>query len=175
MKKKYLSILIAGLILVGIPGMAQSALVTKTFFGTVIEGTFTGYIGSGSFTYNDNLIIIGDEIIDPTNGLLVSFSFDSQVFNETNDVDFDWCPVLEFSNFEPILLDYVLVDGINGVIFNDPNLVALGMRDLFPSSGGYDFETEIFAQAVPIPSALLLLGSGIAALIGLQRKKICKV
>ena len=69
MKTTYLSILIAGLILVGIPGMAQSDSVTKTFFGTVLDGPFTGYTGTGSFTYDDNLITNGDKTINPTDGL----------------------------------------------------------------------------------------------------------
>ncbi|MBU1056003.1 MAG: hypothetical protein KKC46_19580 [Proteobacteria bacterium] len=175
MKNKYLSILIAVLILVGIPVMAQSASVTKTFWGTVWDGPFTGYIGTGSFSYDDKLINNGDEGINPTGGLSVMFSFYSQFFDETNDIDFNGYPELSFDDFIPISLDYVLVNGINGVNFNVPNLAELSMWELFPSSGGYDFETIIYAASVPIPGTLWLLGSGIAALIGLRTKKIYKV
>jgi hypothetical protein len=161
--------------LLGIPGMAQSAPVTKTFFGTVLDGPFTGYTGTGSFIYDNNLIINGDETINPTDGLTVSFTFDGQDFDETNDRDYDDYPVLWFDNFEPIFLDYWIENGKNGVNFNDPDIAALyTYDDLIPSSGDFDFETEIVAEPVPIPGALWLLGSGMIGLVGLRRRKSYK-
>ena len=157
--------------LAGIPGMAQSAPVTNTFIATVAEGPLAGQSGTGSFTYNDDLIINGEEELNPTDGLLVTFSFDGQAFDQTNDVDFDDFPILEFSNFIPIILDYFLVDGENGVNFNNPFLAELEMFDLFPSSGNYDFEMEISATLVPIPGALWLFGSGLSGLVALRMRR----
>ena len=171
MRKNYLSMLITVLMLAGIPGMAQSAIVTETFIGTAVNGPLTGDIGTGSFTYDDDLLVKGDELIGPTDGLTVTFSFDGQAFDQTNDEGFDEYPELEFSFSIPIALDYLLVDGENGVNFNNPIIAGLGMLELFPSFGGYDFETELSASYVPIPAAIWLFGSGIAGLVGLRIRK----
>jgi hypothetical protein len=179
MKKRYLSVLTAILMLVGIPGMAQSDLVTYTFIGTIVDGPRTGETGTGSFTYDDDLIINGDEIINPKeDGLLVSFTFDGQYFNETNDALYDESPELGFDNSEPTFLDYYIADGVNGVNFNDPNIAGLWFYTdpgLIPlSSGDFNFKTEISAVPVPIPGALWLLGSGMIGLAGLRRRKSYK-
>jgi hypothetical protein len=171
MKKNYLSTLLAVLILAAIPGMAQSALVTNTFIATVAEGPLAGQFGTGSFTYNNDLLINGEEEIDPTEGLLVSFSFDGQNFDQTNDVDFDESPLLMFSNFIPDILDYILAEDENGVNFNNPLLVEIGLGELSPSSDNYDFETELSTYLVPIPGALWLFGSGIAGLAALRIRR----
>jgi hypothetical protein len=176
MKEKYLSILIAGLILFGIYGTAQSDIVTSTFSGTVTDGPFAGYFGTGSFTYDDALVSLSEDWIIVDDGLEVSFSFDGQTFNETNDEAYPDFPQLVFYDYEPSYLDYVIVGGENGVVFNNPTLAALGLGSLSPAdrAGEFDFNTEIFAEAVPIPNALWLFGSGIVFLIGFGRKKIFK-
>jgi hypothetical protein len=171
MKKNYLSILIAMLVLAGIPGMAQSALVTKTFIGTVINGPLSGDIGTGSFTYNDDLLIFGDEVIEAADGLKVTFSFGGQPFDQTNDIDFDEFPIVAFENFIPVELGYNLVDGVNGVDFNNPLIAELVIFELSTPGGNFDFKTDIFVAYVPIPGALWLLGSGIAGLAVIRRRR----
>jgi hypothetical protein len=173
MKKKYLSVLIAVLMLVGIPGMAQPALVTYTFIGTIAYGIRIGDTGTGSFTYDDTLV--DHETINPTDGLEVSFTFDDQDFDETNDEMYDQFPELGFLDSEPTSLDYYIAKGVNGVDFKDTNIASLWVHgELISSSGDYDFEIEIDANPVPIPGALWLLGSGIIGLAGLQRRKSYK-
>ena len=177
--KRMLSITIALgtiLILAGIPGVAQSELVTNTFIATVLDGPLAGDFGTGSFTYDDDLV--EDEIIGPTERLTVSFTFDGQVFDHTNDRSFDFFPELVFDGFIPVELDFTLADGVNGVNFNNPLLVVLSMDELSPfngngsfdGSGNFDFETELVATVVPIPAAAWLLGAGLIGLLGLRRR-----
>lgn len=158
-------------ILAGAPLVAQSAIVTKTFVGTIVNGSLAGTQGTGSFSYDEDLIVSGDEELDPTTSLTVMFSFDGQDFDESNDIDFHEFPVLTFFNSEPESLDYVLTTGINGVEFENPELVDLSMFDLFPSGGSFDFETDINATYVPIPGAFWLLGSGLAGLVAFRKKR----
>ncbi len=157
-------------ILAGTPLVAQSAIVTKTFVGTILNGSLTGTQGTGSFSYEDDLVIEGDEALDPNSSLTVMFSFDGQDFNESNDIDFDEFPVLTFFNFEAESLNYILTAGSNGVNFANPDLVELSMLSLFPSGGSFDFETDIEATYVPIPGAFWLLGSGLAGLVAFRKK-----
>ena len=158
------------LMLAGIPGIAQSAIVTNTFIGTVEKGPLKGQTGIGSFSYDEDELILADDILDPQNGLKVNFTFDGLTYIETNDPKFDEFPTLEFDFFEPIALDYDLRNGINGVFFNNPLIVNLSIYDLFPSSGNYDYVTEIEATVVPIPGAVWLLGAGLLGLVGIRRK-----
>ena len=158
------------LILAGIPGVVQSAAVTETFVAKVLDGPLKGQTGTGSFTYDD--AIAEDDIIGPKEGLKVSFTFDGQVFDETNDQSFDFFPELGFEESEPIFLDFTLKDGVNGVNFNNPLLVQLSMDELLPyrGSGNFDFETELVTTVVPIPAAVWLLGTGFIGLLGFKRK-----
>ncbi len=170
--RKYVFCLFAALlILAGLPGMAPADIVSYSFIGTIEDGFRAGDSGTGSFTYDDALIVNGDETLDPTNGLTVSFSFDGQVFTQTHDSDFDAYPMLEFDDYMPTYLDYLLVNGQNDVAFGDNQLMELETSGLFPSSAaGYDFETTLLATPVPIPGALWLLGPGLVGLIGLRRR-----
>ncbi|MEE9346256.1 MAG: VPLPA-CTERM sorting domain-containing protein [Methylococcales bacterium] len=158
-------------ILTGAPLIAKSAIVTKTFVGTIINGSLTGAQGTGSFSYEEDFITNGDEALDSNSGLTIMFSFDNQDFDETNDIDFDTFPVLTFFNFEPDSLDYFLFSENNDVDFENPDLVSLSMFSLFPSAGSFDFETDIdAAYVVPIPGAFWLLGSGLAGLVAFRKK-----
>jgi hypothetical protein len=174
MKKLDLYRIIAlAIILAGSPLVAQSTIVTKTFVGTIINGSLAGAQGTGSFSYEDDLVINGDEGLDPASSLTVMFLFDGQDFDETNDIDFDAFPVLEFSDFEVVGLNYILSSGINDVEFANPELVGLSMFSLFPAGGAFDFEIDIDIDAayVPIPGAFWLLGSGFAGLVAFRKKR----
>ncbi len=171
MRKSMFCLFAALLILAGLPGMAPADIVSYSFIGTIEDGFRAGDSGTGSFTYDDALIVNGNETLDPTNGLTVSFSFDGQVFAQTHDSDFDVYPMLEFDDYMPTYLDYLLVNGQNDVAFGDNQLMELETSGLFPSSAaGYDFETTLLATPVPIPGALWLFGSGLVGLIGLRRR-----
>lgn len=159
-------------ILTGAPLVAKSTIVTKTFIGTIINGSLTGVQGTGSFSYEEDFITIGDELLTSNSSLTVMFSFDGQDFDESNDIDFDTFPILTFINFEPDSLDYALFSENNDVDFVNPELIGLSMFNLFPSAGSFDFETDINAvYVVPIPGAFWLLGSGFAGLVAFRKKK----
>lgn len=175
MRMKYVAMLMAGLVWIGTSGMVYADLVTQTFAGTVSDGLYQGAVGTGSFTYDTDLILEGDEILNVENGLTVAFSFGGQVFDESHDVDFDIFPELEFSDGRPVFLDYSLVDGQSDVNFSDPMLFAVALGEISLSPGDVDYDVELFAQAVPVPAAIWLLGSGIACIIGLGRKTIGKL
>ena len=84
--------------------------------------------------------------------------------------DFPDYPLLDFQGFEPIGLDFILTDGVNGVDFNNELLLEIGMFELFPNGGNFDFEAELFTTLVPIPGAIWLLGGGLIGLLGLRRR-----
>lgn len=158
-----------------IPTVLQANTVTKTFTGSIVNGARMGAIATGSFSYDDALIINGDEILSPGNlvqvGLTVTFAFDGQNFNESHDIDFPNFPVLVFNAFEPVFLDYILEQGTNGVNFTDSNLLGLDLLSLTPvvGPGTFDFNADIIATYVPIPGALWLLFSGLTGLVYFRR------
>ena len=47
----------------------------------------------------------------------------------------------------------MLTEGENGVDFDNPLLFEIGILELFPDGGSFDFETELFTTLVPIPGA----------------------
>ena len=169
MKKNYLFIFLAAISL-GMPVAAQAGIVTKTFMGTIMDGARMGDEVTGSFSYEENDVIVGDEFLTSMDGLTVSFVFDGQNFNESHDFDFPNFPELGFFGFEPDTLDYLLVNGANGVDFVDPQLETLGMFFLNPGTGSYDFNIDIDATYVPIPAAFWMLCSGVIGLVALRRK-----
>jgi hypothetical protein len=181
--KKYCFLLIIALLIpVAMPGMVLADMVTQTFQANIAHGDYRGdQFGTGSFSYDTDWIEAGDFTLDPSLGLTVTFSFDGQNFNEQNDIDFlesppDQYPQLYFSDFQPISLDYWLINGVNGVAFSDPNLEELYIsgsaefEDL-GSGAAYDYKTVLGVEAVPIPAAIWLLGSGLIGLAGFRRRK----
>jgi hypothetical protein len=172
MKKVFPILFMALLMLFGTGGAASAEIVTYSFIGYIEDGYRMGDFGTGSFSYDNSLIQNGDEFLDPNEGdLVVEFNFDGQVFSNHNDIDFDDFPVLQFNNEEPVYLDYLLVNGENGVSFLDTNLMTLETSDLIPAiEDRYDFETSLIIETVPIPGAVWLLGSGFIGLAALRRK-----
>lgn len=165
---KYRATLLA-VLLTGLPLVAQSALVTKTFFSTITNGELTGNSGTGSFTYDDALITMGDEMLTPLNGLLVTFSFGGQIFTAANDASFNLFPSLNFFDFQPVHLDYVLINGTNGVSFANHIIQEIYFGELLPSAMTYDLEATIgvvYAPTpIPIPAAIWMFVSGLCGLL----------
>lgn len=173
MKHTFVGMMILFLVLVGLPGMGQAATITKTFFGTIDNGYLSGATGTGSFTYDDALLIgTGMESLTPTDGIAVSFTFDSQIFSTTHDVDYPDFPMIDFVDSVEVGLNYLLVDGENGVAFNDPFISEISMYSLTSFMGqSYDFEIDLNLTTVPEPTTMLLFSIGLIGLVGISRRK----
>lgn len=130
----------------------------------------------------DDVSAAGSTTLTPSDGITLSFTADGIAYDETNDVDYSSFPAFEFFNGDLTFIDYVLVDGVNGVDF---------------TGAGYDFQTASFADdltfvppngpsaagyytvsvltddlpAVPLPAGAPLVASAFGAFAFLRRKK----
>jgi hypothetical protein len=151
-----------------------SALVVMENFTAIATGAdpFTGNSYTGTVSYDDTgLTGSGAEVRDPVVGLLtVDFMFEGQDFDETNDLAFDFFPVLDFFNGELVFMDYWLEDGVNGVDFTDPTIIGVSIfSDVTRVVGAPGFTVEVFVDAepslVPEPTTIALLSIGLMGLV----------
>ena len=175
-------VVLATLGLICLPLLAQADMVTKTFLATLTDGPLAGEIGTGSFSYDDSTIKSEDGLffVTPSEGLTVTFTYDGQTFDESNDLDFDEFPLLEFleesegfgSFYRPISLDYWLVDGENGVNFNNPIIGDLSFNSFDAFEGSeFDYAISVEVGYVPIPGSILLLLPGLVSLVMIRNRR----
>lgn len=146
----------------------NGAPVTEPLTVTIAGGPFDGVVGTGSFSYDDALVIVGDETLDIFTSLEIDFTIFGQMFTEADDIDFDSFPTLTFESFVPSVMDYVISEfGFNPVEIDEPDVESIGFGILFPASGG-GFEADGFVDLVPEPSTLLL---GALATVGLLTRR----
>lgn len=160
------------------------AITTETLTGTVLIGSFSGAVGTGSFTFDETLISgLGAETLTPTDGLEVEFTIFGQTFTHEDDIDFDEFPELRFFDGDIIALDFFVSEipgglgGIGGVItdIDEPDVFSIAIVDIFAATAG-GFEGEVFINGVgffgvPEPGALAIFGIGLIGLAGLRRRK----
>lgn len=156
--------------------MSAFATVVNDFTAIVFgDDPFTGNNYFGTFSYDETeLFGVGIETLDPFIGsVTVSFTFEGQTFDETNDSGFDAFPELEFSDGVPVYIDYILVDGSSGVDFIDPTVLEVSIQnDLVPDGfGDFSVDTFVAVQTIPVPAALPLFASGLGFL-GWRLKKV---
>lgn len=145
---------------------AQAVIVTEDFTATVIEGLFAGEVATGTFSYDDDLITgSGFETLDPLSSLTVSMTFLGQTYDQTDDVNFDTFPQLDFLDGIPVFLDYFIVDGSPTDIEN-PNIGALFIAEPFTINGDGNFETTL-AVIPPVPESSNIIGLATLATLGL--------
>lgn len=151
---------------------AQAVVVTYTFEALITDGPFQSQFAPGSFSFDDSFLVTGNEVLGVAEGLEVSLTFDGQTFYKYNDVDWPDYPRLTFSNFNPIALDFLLVDGSNGVAFNDPGLAGTSyfMFSLMAPYGSSDFGAELSLVTVPLPASAWFLGSALVGLLSIRRR-----
>ncbi len=139
------------------------------------DGPLTGTVGTGWFSYDSDLIMgVGEETIDPTDGLQVSFTIFGQTFTQMDDVGFDDYPLLTFEDGSPTILDFIVSeDGPNVTPINHPWVRGFSMYDLTPlASGGFSVEVSVDYYPIPEPSGAafgLVAGLGMAGFIGYRR------
>lgn len=155
---------------------AQAAIITESFTAEVVEGPFAGEVATGSFSYDDALIINGDEILDPTTSLTVNMTFLGQTYTEADDFDYPLFPGLAFSENIPIFLDYYIVDG-SPTNIREPSIqeLLIGNVNLIPDNGDFITVLEVTTveatttTTVPEPisslSLLLLGGLGLSSTV----------
>lgn len=145
---------------------ARAALLTESLTGVVMSGPFAGTVGTGSFSYDDSLIVEGDEILGVADGLTVSFFILGQPFTESDDLAFPHTPLLEFDGGTPVFLDFIIARDPTGPglgPINDPRVLAIVFDEISPAPGG-GFSGPVFIIGVPEPSSIALFaGLGLAA------------
>jgi len=152
---------------------ASGSILTEPLTVTIIEsGSFDGVVGTGSFSYDDDFLMDGDEILDSTTSLELEFTIFGQLFTE----DDNFSPALftlDFENFVPSFLIFVIAEEnifdfpgeVNLVDIVEPGVIVIGAASsLSPAvGGGFDAAGEIIA--VPEPSSIVLWATiGLAAL-----------
>lgn len=149
----------------------QLVLGATTFPWTVelFGGPYDGFMGSGSFTYDETELLVGDETLDPVTGSLeVSMTILGQTFTEVDDIDFDGFPELEFVDFEPAFINFIVAEtgfaGQNPVEIDEPLVDRIVMIGSLSEDGlgGYSSFGEVFL--VPEPAACVLCLAPLAVL-----------
>lgn len=144
----------------------SATIITEDLFGEVLVGSLAGETGTGTFSYDDELIAgIGFETL-VTDEFNLEFTIFSKTFTNVDDFAYPETPELIFFDGLAIELDFLVFQGIPVAGVNDFTIF-----DLLPSSST-GFYTEVTVNTVvPLPLSFWLFGSGLLGLVGHARKK----
>lgn len=141
---------------------------TADFLGTTFSGTVT--IDDGLLDAFGDGVAIGSEAE-------ISIDFDGVTYTEVQDIGYPGYPEVEFFDFDPVFIDFIIEDGINGVAFNDPDVFALSMfTDLTNVGGTFEGFAELnygFAP-VPVPAGAPLALGALAAFGWVRRRQVAQ-
>ena len=153
----------------------NAALITESFTVTVENGVYSGAMGTGSFTYDNGLLLgVGEETINPVSGLIIEFNVFGQTFTEQNDVDYDTYPALSFFDGSVTGLDYIVseISGITLTNINQEGVYGFLINGLTAVEGGYEGLLVVDdIGTVPVPAAAWLFGSGLIGLLGITKRR----
>lgn len=140
---------------------ADAVVVNETFTARVGGGAFDGTIGTGTFSYDDDLIpSFGLFEIGPNEGLRLTFTLFGQTFEETNDYEYDEYPKLYFEDRRPTILDFLVDErpgpGLNATPIAEPGVT--GFYFVGPFSGTPGAGLEIGLAVVPEPPGGVFAG-----------------
>jgi hypothetical protein len=153
---------------------ARAALVTESLTGIVMGGPFAGTVGTGSFSYDDSLIVAGDEILGVADGLTIGFSILGQTFTERDDLAFPQSPMLAFDGGAPVFLDLIIardptVPGPTPI--DNPRVFAIIFDEISPDPHG-GLSGQVFIIGVPEPASIALFaGLGLATFAVYRRAR----
>jgi MYXO-CTERM domain-containing protein len=141
----------------------SAVVVDEIFTARVLAGPYAGTVGTGTFSYDDEHIVNGDETLGPPESLRLTLTVFGQTFDETDDVDYNSgeYPSLQFEGGVPAFLDFYVDETaappLNPTAINDPGVTSIFIQltRLEPVVGG-GFETEL--QVIPEPSGGVFAG-----------------
>lgn len=154
--------------------ISLKTLIVENFIAIVFsESPYTGNEYSGTLSY-DNTFLTGTglEILSPSSGnIAIDFLFEGQLFGTANDQDFNVFPQLEFLDGILSGIDYLIVDEINGVDFNNQNIDSIYISgSLNPSLNGFTAGATVALKMVPTPSTVVFLLIGMIGITYQQKK-----
>ena len=158
----------------------NAQIITLNFTSTASNsGLFNGSIATGTFTYDDTLLLNGNEILDITHGLLaIEITVFGQTFTDADDISqtnnlFDTLPIpaLSFSDREPNFLDFEVSEV---EIFGFTNIRNIDLADVERFSN-FNLLTESFEvvsnpSTVSNPAAIWLFGFGFFRLFNVNKR-----
>lgn len=168
-----------------IPAAIAALLTSASANAAIVSISFdlfaqdSSLIGSGTLSYDDAILDInGDGIARPTFGSLsINATIFGIPFTEANDIDFDVFPTATIIGSMLTAIDYILVNGVNGVDFTG---IVFGGRPVVDVSAGpvtgisdddvYAISAEVGTLDVPAPAVLALFGLGLLG-VGVARRR----
>lgn len=144
---------------------ASAVVVNETFTAYVLNGPYTGTVGAGTFSYDDDFIVNGDEVLSHPDSLRLTLTVFGQTFHETDDVDYSSgvFPSLEFEGGVPAVLDFFVGETVepplNPTAIHEPGVISIFLQQsrLEPVVGG-GFMTELRVEVIPEPPGGVFAG-----------------
>ncbi len=146
---------------------AHATVVTDNFAVEVVFGPETGTTGTIEVTYDNDLVVFGDETLDPSDGISVSLDLFGQIFTGGNDVDTPDFPKIDFFAFGIDFIDFWISELD---LYNPTDIDIPGVYEIFGGdviNGVWQVSTELSA---PEPATALLIGFGLFG-VGLRRRR----
>jgi hypothetical protein len=156
---------------------ANAAIVSYNF---TLFAPDSSIIGTGSFSYDDSILVDGDGTASVISGsLTLSATIFGIAFDATNDSDYSSFPLAIIAGGVPIGIDYILNNGVNGVDFTGVTyggfpviFVAAGPVTGIGDDGSLNIDAIVGTREVPVPApaSLALFGLGLAAMGAARRR-----
>jgi hypothetical protein len=141
---------------------AHAVVVMSPWSVTINGGPYNGTVGSGSFSYDNSALIVGNETLSPGLGdLQITFTILGQTFHETDDVDSPAYPRLDFNAFTPTFMNYLLSESLGNspIAINEPGVDSIFLiGPLTPvAAGGFQSAGEIIVVPEPVSGVPFVL------------------
>ncbi len=158
----------------GLATAAPAAVVEFDFY--VIDQSGVLLSDDGLLSYDDSLVPpSGQVLLDPSDGISLSVTLFGIGYTDANDVDFPDFVAFDFFDGVLTFIDYILVDGANGVDFSEQDFDLLNFAGdglLFDEEDGIFIVTAFLGDIapIPVPAGSPLMATGLIALGWMRRK-----